>query len=171
MFINIWHSRFIFYLLNTVGKRSIEEIGRIIKRRTDKRPFCLVRTKEIIVEVSFGGLNEWKSRVRVFLRWFATSLSQFRDICGGYRSVRKSWEREKGRRGIEDDSMRPRCFLAIVQITSGPGGPVPKFELRSSTSCLYLSELDDARDDRENISPGRGVLFLETINAPSNRAW
>lgn len=67
--------------------------------------------------------------------------------------------------------MRPRCFLAIVQITSGPGGPVPKFGLRSSMSCLYLSELDDARDDRENISLGRGTLFLETINAPSNRAW
>ena len=41
--------------------------------------------------------------------------------------------------GIEDDSMRARYFLAIVQITSGPGSRIPKFGLRSGKSCLYLS--------------------------------
>lgn len=35
---------------------------------------------------------------------------------------------------------------------------------------FVLKRPDDARDDRENISFG-GALSLETINAPSNRAW
>ena len=42
-------------------------------------------------------------------------------------------------RGIEDDSMRARYFLAIVQITSGPGSRIAKFGLLSGKSCLYLS--------------------------------
>lgn len=35
---------------------------------------------------------------------------------------------------------------------------------------FVLKRPDDAQDDRENISFG-GALSLETINAPSNRAW
>lgn len=38
-------------------------------------------------------------------------------------------------------------------------------------SCLYLSGPDNARDGKTFRRRGRGALLLETINAPSNRAW
>lgn len=45
----------------------------------------------------------------------------------------------------------------------------PKFW--TGKSCLYLSGPDNARDGKTFHRRREGALPLETINAPSNRAW